>query len=202
MEMIINTPHAALSERGERATKRSVKKLLGLLALSVTVTLGLGACSSPVKLKEPAPVESRAGGPTTAPSTGAATQNPVTPVDVTKQADSASGPAGVGKSIYFDYDSFSIKDEFKPLVDAHAKFLRANPTRRSNLEGNTDERGGSEYNLALGQKRSDAVRRALVLLGVPDSQLEATSFGKEKPKAQGSNEAAWAENRRVDFSYR
>jgi peptidoglycan-associated lipoprotein len=200
MEIIINTPRTAFAEC---ASKRSVKQLIGLLALGMAVTFGLSACSSPVKLKEPAPVESRAGGPaTTAPSTGGATQNPVTPVDVTKGVDTASGPAGVGKSIYFDYDSFSIKDEFKPLVDAHAKFLRANPTRRSNLEGNTDERGGSEYNLALGQKRSDAVRRALVLLGVPDSQLEATSFGKEKPKAQGSNEAAWAENRRVDFSYR
>ncbi len=198
MKMILNTTrHGA-----EPTTKRSVKQLLGLLALGVTISFGLSACSSPVKLNQPAPVESRTGGATTAPSTGGATQNPVTPVDVTKSVDTTSGPVGVGKSIYFDYDSFSIKDEFKPLVDSHAKFLRANPTRKANLEGNTDERGGSEYNLALGQKRSDAVRRALVLLGVADSQLEATSFGKEKPKAQGSNEAAWAENRRVDFSYR
>jgi peptidoglycan-associated lipoprotein len=168
----------------------------------------LSACGSSVKLDPPAKVESRSPGTTTAPpastgaNTGAAGQTAVTPVDVTKAADTKDGPAGVGKSIYFDYDSFVIKDEFKPLVDAHAKFLKANTNRKSNLEGHTDERGGSEYNLALGQKRADAVRRALVLLGVSDAQLEATSFGKERPKGQGSNEAAWAENRRVDFSYR
>jgi peptidoglycan-associated lipoprotein len=169
----------------------------------------LSACGSSVKLDQPAKVETRTPGATstaTPGDAGASTsgtgQTAVTPVDVTKTADTKDGPAGVGKSIYFDYDSFVIKDEFKPLVEAHAKFLKANTGRKSNLEGNTDERGGSEYNLALGQKRADSVRRALVLLGVSDAQLEATSFGKERPKSQGSNESAWAENRRVDFSYR
>jgi peptidoglycan-associated lipoprotein len=189
------------------SASKGIWRKLGLGLLAFTTIAALSACGSSVKLDQPAPVESRQGG--TTPSTGtsagtagAAGQAAVTPVDVTKGQGGSSGTAGMPLSIYFDYDSFVIKDESKSVVESHAKFLRANTSRKVSLEGNTDERGGSEYNLALGQKRADAVRRALVLLGVPDGQLEATSFGKEKPKAQGSNEAAWAENRRVDFSYR
>jgi peptidoglycan-associated lipoprotein len=104
--------------------------------------------------------------------------------------------------VYFDYDSFAIKDQYQSTIDAHARFLKANPNKRVSLEGHADERGSREYNLALGQKRSDSVRRALSLLGVSDAQTEAVSFGEEKPKAQGSNETAWAENRRSDFSYK
>ena len=91
--------------------------------------------------------------------------------------------------------------EFRPLVEAHGRYLASNRNARMVVQGNTDERGGSEYNLALGQKRADAVRRALSLQGVPDSQMEAVSFGKEKPKAQGSGEEAWKENRRADIAY-
>jgi peptidoglycan-associated lipoprotein len=94
-----------------------------------------------------------------------------------------------------------VKDEFKPVIEAHSQYLIKNTDRKIVIQGNTDERGGSEYNLALGQKRAEAVRRALNLLGVADSQIEAVSFGKEKPKATGSNEAAWAENRRADIVY-
>ena len=94
-----------------------------------------------------------------------------------------------------------MKEEYRALVEAHGKYLAANPDRKVTIQGNTDERGGSEYNLALGQKRADAVRRALALKGVPDSQMEAVSFGKEKPKAMGSNEEAWKENRRADIAY-
>ena len=105
------------------------------------------------------------------------------------------------RSIYFDLDSYVVKDEYKSVVDAHGKYLASRTDRRILIQGNTDERGGSEYNLALGQKRADAVRRALALRGVPDSQMEAVSFGKEKPKATGSNEEAWKENRRADIAY-
>jgi peptidoglycan-associated lipoprotein len=105
------------------------------------------------------------------------------------------------RSIYFDFDSYIVKDEFKPVVDAHAKYLTSNKGRKVVIQGNTDERGGREYNLALGQKRAEAVRKSLSLLGVPDAQMEAVSFGKEKPKAQGSDEATWAENRRADLAY-
>jgi peptidoglycan-associated lipoprotein len=105
------------------------------------------------------------------------------------------------RSVYFDYDQYSVKEEYRALVEAHGKFLAANPNRKVTIQGNTDERGGSEYNLALGQKRAEAVRRAMALAGARDSQMEAVSFGKEKPKASGSDEAAWAENRRDDIAY-
>jgi peptidoglycan-associated lipoprotein len=104
--------------------------------------------------------------------------------------------------VYFDYDSFAIRPEFQSLIEAHAKFIKSDKTRKVVLEGHTDERGGREYNLALGQKRAEAVRRALGLLGVPDGQLEAVSFGKEKPAAVGSTEAAMEKNRRAEISYR
>jgi len=117
--------------------------------------------------------------------------------------DPLNDPQGVlaKRSIYFDFDSYIVKDEFKGVVEAHAKYLVAHKDRKVVIQGNTDERGGREYNLALGQKRAEAVRKAMALLGVPESQIEAVSFGKEKPKAQGSDEAAYAENRRSDISY-
>ena len=104
------------------------------------------------------------------------------------------------KVVYFDYDSSAIKPEFQAVVEAHARVLRADKTRRVALEGHTDATGGREYNLALGQKRADAVRSAMSLLGVPDSQMEAVSFGMEKPAAQGSDEASLAKNRRVEIN--
>jgi peptidoglycan-associated lipoprotein len=104
--------------------------------------------------------------------------------------------------VYFDFDSYVIKPEFQSLLEAHARFLKANPSRKVSIEGHTDERGGREYNLALGQKRAEAVRRALALLGVSDSQMEAVSFGKEKPALEGHDEAAWAKNRRAEIVYR
>ena len=105
------------------------------------------------------------------------------------------------RSIYFDFDSYMVKDEYQSIVQAHSRFLNQNKNRRIVIEGNTDERGGREYNLALGQKRAEAVRRSMSLLGVNDSQMEAISLGKEKPRALGSNESAWSENRRSDIVY-
>jgi peptidoglycan-associated lipoprotein len=104
--------------------------------------------------------------------------------------------------IYFDYDSFVIKPEAQSTLEAHARFLSANKARKLAIEGSTDERGGREYNLALGQKRSEAVRRALGLLGATDAQIEAVSFGEEKPAAAGTDEDAYAKNRRAEFNYR
>jgi peptidoglycan-associated lipoprotein len=105
------------------------------------------------------------------------------------------------KSVYFDFDIFTIKSEFNSMLELHAGYLKAHPELQVKLEGNADERGGREYNLSLGQKRSESVKRALVTLGARDAQLEAVSFGEEKPKATGHDEASWAENRRVDFVY-
>ncbi|QEL63746.1 outer membrane protein, porin-associated lipoprotein [Oryzomicrobium terrae] len=105
------------------------------------------------------------------------------------------------RSVYFDYDKYEVKTEYKQLVAAHAKYLSENKTAKVLIQGNTDERGSREYNLALGQKRSDAVKKALTLLGAKDDQIESVSLGEEKPKAEGHDEAAYAENRRADILY-
>jgi peptidoglycan-associated lipoprotein len=105
------------------------------------------------------------------------------------------------RSVYFDFDSSSVKDEFKPLVSAHAKYLTDNRGRKIVIQGNTDERGSREYNLALGQRRSDSVKKMMMLLGVSDGQIETVSFGEEKPRASGSDEGSYAENRRSDIVY-
>jgi peptidoglycan-associated lipoprotein len=167
---------------------------LALIASSVVL---LAACSS-VKLDDKAPIVERSGTPVTS-QPDARSVETVT----AGSADPLNDPQGVlaKRSVYFDYDSYIVKDEFKPVLDAHGKYLVANKTRKITIQGNTDERGGREYNLALGQKRAEAVRKALSLLGVAESQMEAVSFGKEKPKATGSDEAAWAENRRADIAY-
>ncbi len=105
------------------------------------------------------------------------------------------------RSIYFDYDSFSVKDEYKPVLQAHAKFLVENAGAKIYLQGHTDERGSREYNLALGQKRADAVRRVMAVLGVKESQVESVSYGEEKPKSAGHDDSAYAQNRRADIVY-
>lgn len=130
------------------------------------------------------------------------TNTAVAPVVINQGHPSAEGPKQTSHVIFFDYDSFLIKAEAKPIIERHAQYLRANPQRKVQLEGHTDERGGREYNLALGQKRADSVQRALTLLGASPSQIEAVSFGKEKPAAQGDTEQAWAKNRRAEFIYR
>lgn len=105
------------------------------------------------------------------------------------------------KSIYFDLNEYTVQTKYQKQLSAHASFLKANLKQKVIIQGNTDERGTAEYNLALGQRRSDAVRKSLNLMGVSDDQMEPVSFGKEKPKAEGDNEAAWAENRRADIVY-
>jgi len=166
--------------------------------LALVLPLLLVACASGVKLDD-VPVEDKTG---TAVTPSAQGQSSVAPVTAMQTRGIDPGPAGVEKVVYFDFDSFVIKTEAKPLIEAHARYLRADAKRRANLEGHADEQGGREYNLALGQKRAEAVRKALNLLGVADNQIEAVSFGEEKPAVMGSNEAAYAKNRRVEFNYR
>ena len=122
-------------------------------------------------------------------------------VDVTNGIGADGVPAPATRSVYFDLDRYTVRADGEPVVRAHSEFLNKNRNQHVLLQGNTDERGTAEYNLALGQRRSEAVKNAMSALGVNTSQIEAVSFGKEKPKATGSNEAAWAENRRVDFVY-
>ena len=105
------------------------------------------------------------------------------------------------RSVFFDYDQYDVKGEYKNQLQAHAKFIASEPNARVLVQGNTDDRGSREYNLALGQRRDDAIKKQLVLMGAPESQIESVSLGKEKPKALGDNEAAWAENRRGDMLY-
>jgi len=169
------------------------KNVFGLSIAAIAFAL-LAACSStPIPPSDVGANQAQtgAGGPS------------VGVIDTTGQRgdDLANHPELAKRSIYFDYDSFIVKDEFRPVLMAHANFLKRNPGRHVILQGNTDERGGSEYNLALGQKRAEAVRKAMALLGVPENQMEAVSFGKEKPMASGHDEASWAQNRRVDLAY-
>lgn len=169
----------------------------------------VAACSSGTKLNNVA-VEDKQGSRVTTtvapPAAGASeaqvAQRDVTPGTVDGAQGNTAGPANAAKVIYFDYDSYAIKAEFQSALDTHAKFLNANKTRKIAIEGHTDDRGGREYNLALGQKRSESVRRALGLLGVAEGQIEAVSFGKEKPAKPGSDEASYALNRRAEIAYR
>ncbi len=178
--------------------KRHLFSIISAIALTAMLT----ACGSNVKLDD-VPVENRTSTPVTAPpGTTPTTSVGVAPVEIMANSSTASGPVGVARVIYFDYDSFTLKPEFQSVVEAHARFMSANRTRKMMIEGHTDERGGREYNLALGQKRAEAVRRALGLLGVTDVQVEAVSFGKEKPAAIGSDEASLAKNRRAELNYR
>ena len=174
----------------------------------------LAGCQSTPTTQDAAPVEDRAASGAASGTSGASTSGAGTSgVSGTSAGAGRAGAAGGNplkdpanvlskRSVYFDFDSFVVKDEFRPMLEAHAKVLSANRSKRMTLEGHTDERGGREYNLALGQKRADAVLRTLVLLGVQDAQLEAVSFGEERPAVQGSDEAAWAKNRRVELKDR
>ncbi len=185
----------------KRVLSSSIASTLSVLTLSVALV----ACGSNVKLSD-VPVENRSGTSITAPSSSGdaagVTDRGVQPVQIGGTDAAMPGPAGVARIIYFDYDSYTIKPEFQGAIEAHARYLAANKTRKLAVEGNTDERGGREYNLALGQKRAEAVRRGLGLLGVTDAQVEAVSFGEEKPAVTGSDEAAMAKNRRAELNYR
>lgn len=193
-----------------------------LAAATLGAALLLAACGSNVKLDE-APVESRStqpadGGPAVAQAPAApagpsrpgvapgwsapaapavAPRSPVATVDTGNAMGADGWPAE--RIVYFDFDSFALRSDARPVLEGHAKVLVAQRGKRLIVEGHTDERGGREYNLALGQKRAEAVARSLVLLGATESQVEAVSFGKERPAAEGRDEAAWAKNRRAEL---
>ncbi|SEK33340.1 peptidoglycan-associated lipoprotein [Roseateles sp. YR242] len=167
------------------------------LMLSLVAAAALAACSS-TKLEEKPPVET-AQPVTQAPAPAAPApveRPPVATVDLGAQLDAAVSDKRV---VYFDFDSFVVKDDNRTLIETHAKRLNNKKALALSLEGHTDERGGSEYNLSLGQKRAEAVAKSLTLLGVSSGQVEAVSFGKERPAATGHNEQAWALNRRVEL---
>lgn len=178
-----------------------VTRALSLSTLAAAALLA--GCGSTTSLEDKgAPVESRTPVATTAgsgsaASTAATPESKVATVNLGKD-DLVPGDAK-SRTVYFDFDSFVIKDDFKPVIERNARALTAAKSKKMVVEGHTDERGGSEYNLALGQKRAEAVVKSLTLLGVGDGQLEAVSFGKERPAAEGHDEAAWALNRRAEL---
>ena len=178
-----------------------------LIATFTATAALLAACqTTPPDEQSPAGVEERGAG-----KPGAAKpldQKPIASVDLTGQRkdDAASvlkDPNSIlsKRSIYYDLDKFDVKDEYRPLVEAHAKYLRENPGSKILIQGNTDERGSREYNVGLGQRRSDGVKRMLILLGAKENQIESVSLGEEKPQSEGHSEEAWSKNRRSDILY-
>jgi peptidoglycan-associated lipoprotein len=193
-------------------TTRSVLRLTALTA-TAAATLWMAGCASTSTQadanKGAAPI-TQAKPATNANANGAnnngVPSTAVAPVDLSKgngQGGNADGAdAGLARVVYFDFDSNIVKDEFRGVVEGNAKRLSANSARKIVIEGNTDERGGREYNLALGQRRAEAVQKALGLLGANAGQMEAVSFGKERPAVQGSGEEVWAKNRRAEIKDR
>ena len=171
-----------------------------LIAATVTSALLVGACASTSTPEGDKPAATPPAATTTEP------QKPsVSTVDLTKPSASGINPLKdpnnilSKRSVYFEFDKFDVKEEYRPIVEAHAKYLRDNPSRKMLIQGNTDERGSREYNISLGQKRSEGVKKMMQLLGVREDQVESVSLGEEKPRAEGHDEQAWAQNRRSDI---
>ena len=181
-------------------------KKLSTALLSIAFATLLAACTStPTKEQDGAAVEDR-----TKPSTGDAGKVKPDPSASTKPlkdkpvaANPLKDPGNIlsKRSVFFDYDSNLVKDEYRPLVSAHARYLQQNPAAKMRVEGNADERGSREYNLALGQRRADAVKQVMQLLGARADQVETVSFGEEKPRCSDPAEACWSQNRRGDIVY-
>jgi peptidoglycan-associated lipoprotein len=183
-------------------TKNITSLTLGGLA-AISLAFALGACST---APENAPTTEAAPAPAPTTTAQPAGRKPVPGVDLTARTNTSSAlkdPNNIlsKRSVYFDYDMYTIKDEYKAVVEAHARYLRDNPGAKMMIQGNADERGSREYNVGLGQRRSDTVKRALILLGAREGQIESVSLGEEKPQADGHDESAWSKNRRSDILY-
>ena len=167
----------------------------------------LAACSGgPVNEQSPAGVEERTPAGTAGGTTKPVQQDQVAKVDLTARTGAQSvltDPRNIlsRRSIFYDLDTYDVKDQYKDLVEAHARYLRDNPKTKMLIQGNTDERGSREYNVGLGQRRSEGVKRMLMLLGAREDQIESVSLGEEKPRAEGQDEQAWSQNRRSDILY-
>jgi len=180
-------------------------KPIRILLMASGAALLAAGCASTKLEEKPAPVVEQSkstGAPAAAPSAPA----PVAKVEApsTPMVDALNDPNGVlaKRSVFFDFDKSLIKPEYVSLIEAHGRYLDEHTSRQIRIEGNCDERGGREYNLALGQRRADAVRAKMELVGVMASRIETISYGKEKPRATGHDEDAWAQNRRADLVYR
>jgi peptidoglycan-associated lipoprotein len=179
-------------------------KSLALLTLLSGLLVACG--STPLSPPESAAPATTPSAPAAASAQGtAAAQRPAPAATVSATALPAhldpKSAISIERSVYFDFDEFAIRAEYVALIERHGKYLAANPALAIKIEGHTDERGGTEYNLALGQRRAEAVLRALRVYGVNASQMEAVSWGENRPKAPDHDEAAWAQNRRADLQY-
>jgi len=179
-------------------------------ASTVLILAGLAACSSaPTKEQAGASVEDRKPGGTPPVVVDRPPVVPVDPATTRPLSPDQIGSAALRdpknilskRSIFFDYDSNLVKDEFKPIVAAHARYLQQNGGSKMRVEGNADDRGSREYNLALGQRRADAVKQMMQILGVKPDQVETVSFGEEKPRCSEAAESCWSQNRRGDIVY-
>ena len=180
-----------------------MKKFLAAI-ITVACFAALAGCST----QPSAPVDDQSTATAAAASKSGTTTSGATTSGVSGTSTGAGGnplkdPNNVlsKRSVYFEYDSFVVEDKYKAMIESHSKYLAGNKAAKVTLQGNTDERGSREYNIALGQKRAEAVKRVMVLMGAQDVVIETVSYGKEKPRREGHDEAAWAENRRVDIVY-
>ena len=173
------------------------------IPLILAVAVLAAACASK-DTREDAPVTDRSTSvtpPTTPGNTGSSTTRQPTPPVVS--GDPLRDPNNIlsKRSVYFDYDSNAVKDEYRNVVQAHSRYLGEKRDARIRIEGNCDERGSREYNLALGQRRAESVKKVMTVLGVADNRIETVSYGEEKPVATGHDEQSWAQNRRADIRY-
>jgi peptidoglycan-associated lipoprotein len=179
-----------------------MKRILSIALLMAGAAL-LSGCPKKHNVIEPPAAGTQVPGSSNTPGEGASTTGRALDGDANAQLNGGANAVGLlaKKVIYFDFDKSEIKPEFAETVSAHARNLTGHPNLHMKLEGNTDERGTREYNIGLGERRAQAVRRALMLQGVAESQLTTVSFGSERPAAEGDDEAAWAQNRRVELVY-
>ncbi len=179
-----------------------MKKIISIACLFAAAAL-LAGCPKKATTVEPPTAGSQVPGTGGANGEGASTStNPLGGDAAAMAAGQGGGPnASVGRIIYFDFDKSDIRPEFAAVITGNAQFLTAHPGAKLKLEGNTDERGTREYNIGLGERRAQAVRRALMLQGVSENQLTTVSFGAERPAVEGDDEGAWAKNRRVELVY-
>jgi len=173
------------------------------IALYIAIALAAAACASNDKKDSATVTDKSTAVPSTTASTGSSSTTrtqPSQPMAGNPLTD-PNNPLSK-RSVYFDYDSNSVKDEYRNLVQAHSRYMTADKRdSRMRIEGNCDERGSREYNLALGQRRAEAVKRMMTVMGVTDGRIETVSYGEEKPAAPGHDENAWAQNRRADIKY-
>ena len=169
-------------------------------ALYIAIAAILAACGSK-EVKQDVPVTDKSAGTGSTATTSSTSSTTGLPSSTVSSTSLTTGTLA-NRSVFFDFDSNAVKDEFRPLVQAHSKYMTAEKRDASiRIEGNCDERGSREYNLALGQRRAEAVKKVMTVLGVQDGRIETVSFGEEKPMGDGHDEAAWAKNRRADIKY-